>query len=204
MQITCQECQGKFRIADEKIPEKKSVNITCPKCKKKIRVQGKISEQKNETNKKTTGTLPFEVLGDEQTGMLCCDPENTGIAIQKTLTELGYKTVFAKNSQDAIKMARFHPFDIAVIDDSFDSSTESSEHIISHLKASPMASRRNLFVTYISDAYRTNDRMGAYCHSVNLVVNRKQINECKTVLNQAVKENEAYYSVYHEMMKKYA
>jgi len=205
MQITCQECQGKFRIADEKIPDKKSVSITCPKCKKKIRIQGRVSEQIAEANLETTGALPFAVLGDEKTAMLCCHPESTGKSIQKNLAEMGYKTVFAKNSEDAIKMTRFHPFDIAVIDDTFDSETETSKHIFRHLKALPMASKRNLFVAYISsDTYRTNDHMGAYCESVNLIVNRKQIPEFKTVINQAVKENDAFYSVYNETMRKYA
>jgi len=202
MQITCQECQGKFRIADEKIPENKSVNITCPKCKKKIRVQGRVSEQKLETNAKTNGALPFDVLGDEQTALLCCDQESTGKSIQKNLADMGYKTVFVNNSEDAIKMTRFHPFDIAVIDETFD--PDASKHIFGHLKALPMVSRRNLFVAYISDNYRTNDHMGAYCQSVNLIVNRKQVSEFATVFNQAVKENDVFYSVYKENMRKYA
>jgi predicted Zn finger-like uncharacterized protein len=204
MQITCQECQGKFRIADEKIPENKSVNITCPKCKKKIRVQGRVSEEKLETNAKTNGVLPFDVLGDEQTAMLCCDQESPGKTIQKNLADMGYKTVFVNNSKDAIKMTRFHPFDVAVIDASFDPDTEGSKHIFNHLTALPMVSRRNLFIAYISDNYRTNDHMGAYCQSVNLIVNRKQVSEFTTVFHQAIKENDVFYSVYKETMRKYA
>jgi len=204
MQITCQECQGKFRIADEKIPENKSVNITCPKCKKKIRVHGRISEKTEETISKTSGALPFEILGDEQTALLCCNLERFRKTIQKNLEEMGYKTVLAHNSADAIKMSRFHPFDIAVIDDAFDSDAEKSNHFFSHIQALPMASRRNLFVAYISDTHRTNDHMGAYCQSVNLLLNRKQIPGFKTVFEQAIKEHDSFYSVYNETIRKYA
>jgi predicted Zn finger-like uncharacterized protein len=204
MQITCEKCQGKFRIADEKIPENKVVNLTCPKCKKKIRVQGRLTDKTTETNVKPTGALPFEVLGDERTALLCCNIERSGKTIQKNLEEMGYKTVFATHSEDAIKMMRFHPFDIAVIDDAFDSDSKNSEHIYSHLKALPMSSRRNLFVAYISDNYRTNDHMGAYCQSVNLLLNREQISGFKTVIDQAIKERDSFYSVYSETIRKYA
>ena len=204
MQITCQACQGKFRIADEKIPENKSVNISCPKCKKKIRVNGRMSEQKNEMNAVSTGELPFDVLGDEQTAILCCNQDKAGQAVQKSLAETGFKTVFVDNSADAIKMSRFHPFDVAVIDENFDPEIETSKHIFNHLQLLPMSSRRKLFVAYITDKYRTNEHMGAYCQSVNLIVNRKQIPEFKTVFGQAIKENDTFYAVYNETMKKYA
>jgi len=202
MQITCQECQGKFRIPDEKIPENKSVNIACPKCKMKICIQGKSSEHKNDTNTKT-GVLPFDVLGDEQIAMLCCQHDSIGKTVQKYLDDMGYKTVLAKNSADAKKMTRFHPFDVAVIDDHFDSENETTTHILNHLKSLPMVSKRNMFVTYISDKYRTNDQMGAYCQSVNLIINRKQVQKFQTVFQQAFQENDSVYSVYKETMRKY-
>jgi len=204
MQITCRACQGKFRIADEKIPENKSVNISCPKCKKKIRVNGRSSEQEKEKSVTSTGELPFDVLGDEQTALLCCNQDSSGSSIQNSLAEIGFKTVFANDSADAIKMSRFHPFDVVVIDDAFDSEIETSKHIYNHLKLLPMTSRRNIFVAFISNNYRTNDHMGAYCQSVNLIVNRKQVPEFKTVFNQAIKENDTFYAVYNETFKKYA
>jgi predicted Zn finger-like uncharacterized protein len=203
MQITCQECQGKFRIADEKIPENKSVNIACPKCQKKICIQARGADQKDHSNKKS-GALPFDVLGDEQTALLCCNHKGTGKSVQKYLTDMGYKIVIANNSDDAIKMSRFHPFDVAVIDDDFDSDNETSTHILNHLKSLPMASKRNIFVTYISDTYRTNDHMGAFCQSVNLIINKKQVQQFQTVFNQAFKENDSFYSVYQETIRKYA
>jgi predicted Zn finger-like uncharacterized protein len=203
MQITCQECQGKFRIADEKIPENKSVNIACPKCKQKICIQGRNSEQKDDSNIKT-GAFPFDVIGDEQTAMLCCNCEGTVKSVQRFLADMGYKTVLAKNSEDAIKMTRFHPFDLAVIDDAFDSENVTSTHILNHLESLPMASKRNIFVTYISDKYRTNDHMGAFCQSVNLIINKKQVQKFQTVFNQAFKENDSFYSVYKETIRKYA
>jgi len=200
MQIICQECNGKFRIADEKIPENKSINLTCPKCKKKIRIQGKpkeilIDESMNDME---SIEFPFEILGDEQTALLCFQASGERQTIVQSLTDMGYKTVEAKNSKDATKMFRFHPFNIAVIEESFDHQAKENEHILSYLKNIPISSRRNIFVAYISDTYRTNDHMGAYCQSVNLMINRKQLPDIKTIIGQAVKENESFYAVYQD------
>ncbi|MBF0450740.1 MAG: zinc-ribbon domain-containing protein [Candidatus Magnetomorum sp.] len=204
MQIICQECKGKFRIADEKIPENKAIHIACPKCKKKIHIQGKPKEILIDPpmNDMEAFELPFEVLGDEQTALVCL-PSNDGQSIIQDLTKIGYKTVQAKNSKDAMKMIRFHPFNIAVIDETFDLQANENDHILSYLKLLPMSSRRNLFVAWVSDTYRTNDHMGAYCQSVNLIVNRNQTPEFKTVVQQAVKENESFYSVYKESISKF-
>ncbi|KPA11566.1 Zinc finger/thioredoxin putative domain protein [Candidatus Magnetomorum sp. HK-1] len=205
MQIICQDCKGKFRIPDNKIPENKSVTITCPKCKKKIHVQGKHKENKIDKTDNIKGAtgLPFDVLGDEQTALLCFQSSAEGQSIEQDLSTIGYKTVQAKNSTEAIKIARFHPFDVAIVDESFDSKSEESDHILNFFKSLPMSSRRNLFVACVSDSTRTNDHMSAYCQSVNLIVNKKQLPEFKTVFSQAVKENDAFYSVYKETVNKY-
>jgi len=205
MQITCQECKGKFRIADEKIPEKKSVNITCPKCKQKIRIPGRMANKQDQAKNhaEVSAALPFDVFGDEQTALLCIDDDH-GHAIEKMLSEMGYKTVQAESSKEAIKMTRFHPFDLAVVDETFESQSTELDPVIDYIQSLPMVSRRHLFVAYITDQYRTNDYMAAYCQSVNLIVNRKQLPEFKTVFSQAMKENDTFYSVYNETLRKYA
>jgi len=202
MQIICQDCKVKFRISDNKIPENKSVNITCPKCKNKIQVQGKKKEE-NEIKEMEASGLPFDVLGDEQTALLCFKSPDESQPIKKYLSSIGYKAVQAKDSMEAIKIAKLHPFDLAIIDELFDNNEEKSNHILNFFKTLPMSSRRNLFIAFLSDSIRTNDHMGAYCQSVNLIVNRKQIPEFKTVFNQALKENNAFYSVFKETMNKY-
>ena len=36
MDITCNNCSGKFRISDEKIPHGRVSTVPCPKCKTRI------------------------------------------------------------------------------------------------------------------------------------------------------------------------
>ena len=39
MDITCDKCQSKFKIPDEKIPAGKEATLRCPKCKEKITIE---------------------------------------------------------------------------------------------------------------------------------------------------------------------
>ena len=45
MEIICENCQSKFTIADEKIPEGRSASLTCSKCKQKISVRRPPADQ---------------------------------------------------------------------------------------------------------------------------------------------------------------
>jgi predicted Zn finger-like uncharacterized protein len=38
MEIICESCQSKFRIADEKLPKDKTAFLKCPKCQNRISV----------------------------------------------------------------------------------------------------------------------------------------------------------------------
>ena len=38
MEIICESCQSKFRIADEKLPKDKAAFLKCPKCQNRISV----------------------------------------------------------------------------------------------------------------------------------------------------------------------
>ncbi len=44
MQVTCDQCQSKFNIPDEKIPEGKVSSLRCPKCKNTITISAQKSE----------------------------------------------------------------------------------------------------------------------------------------------------------------
>ncbi|HSO18854.1 MAG TPA: zinc-ribbon domain-containing protein [Desulfosarcina sp.] len=51
MDILCESCQSKFRIADEKLPKDRTAFLKCPKCKHRISVPpaGKGAEEGGQT-----------------------------------------------------------------------------------------------------------------------------------------------------------
>ncbi|MDA8404304.1 MAG: zinc-ribbon domain-containing protein, partial [Desulfobacteraceae bacterium] len=59
MKIICDKCQGKYTVADEKLPEGKQFGFTCPKCKNRIAVmKGGATPSKDED-------IVFSITGDE-------------------------------------------------------------------------------------------------------------------------------------------
>lgn len=60
MKITCDKCQGKYNVADEKLPEGKQFGFTCPKCKNRIPV---IKGGPPATS--TDEDIVFSLTGDE-------------------------------------------------------------------------------------------------------------------------------------------
>ncbi|MBU1170849.1 MAG: zinc-ribbon domain-containing protein [Proteobacteria bacterium] len=63
MKIICEKCQGKYNVAEEKLPEGKQFGFTCPKCKHKISV---TKARKPEVS--TDEEIVFSLAGDEPKG----------------------------------------------------------------------------------------------------------------------------------------
>jgi len=65
-----------------------------------------------------------------------------------------------------------------------------------------METRRQMFVALISERFRTSDNMAAFNKSVNVVINLKNANEFDKIIRRAVTDNEAFYKIFNEAMKK--
>ena len=81
MQIICNNCSSKFKIADEKIPTGRVTNIPCPKCKVRITVNpaaqsaGGIAsfEQSNDNGSYNASDKPFDFIEEEGLTALLCE-----------------------------------------------------------------------------------------------------------------------------------
>ena len=60
--------------------------------------------------------------------------------------------------------------------------------------------RRNMFVTLLTDRFRTMDHMMAFCKSVNLIINKTNIADVEKILSRSTTEFEMFYRIYHETM----
>jgi hypothetical protein len=65
-----------------------------------------------------------------------------------------------------------------------------------------MSIRRNIFLTLITDRFRTMDNMEAFNKSVNLIVNVKNIDEIEKILRRGVADNKEFYRVFKESLVK--
>lgn len=215
MEITCDQCQSRFRIPDEKLPAGQVSSFACPKCKNKISVEAPQTEEQPKKGAKKAASpngfsdaaydaseKPFDFVEEEGKTALVCesDPEIR----KKIIDDLGfleYHITAAETSRDALKKMRYHIYDLVVVNEIFDTNSPDSNGVLIYLERLNIDIRRNIFVALMSQKYRTMDNMMAFRYSVNIVINVKKIDKFASILNSGIADNELFYRVYKESLK---
>ena len=226
MNISCEKCQSKFKIPDEKIPKGQKFSLTCPQCNAKVVVDSRsdspsssdsnsVSLDKNKTEKEKTiidevdadsydaSDKPFDFVEEGVKTALLCEPDD---ALQKkiktALYDMDYHITAPQLPKDALKQMRFHVFDMVVLNERFGSQNPDMNPVLNYLNRLNMSLRRNIFVTLITDRYRTMDNMAAFNRSVNMIVNPKNIEEIEKILRRGIGDYDAFYRVYKRALLK--
>jgi predicted Zn finger-like uncharacterized protein len=219
MQITCDQCQSKFNIADEKIPEGKVSSLRCPKCKNSLTIDTRKKDPEPEppafdvaeTSDAPGDTLddydadekPFDFIEEEEKTALLCEPDAIiREQIVSVLNMLEYHVTVCSSAREALKKMRYHIYNLVVLNEDFDTTDPESNGILIYLKRLQMATRRNIFVLLISTRYRTLDYMMSFNKSVNLIMNPKNISEFEWILIRGLTEYDLNYRVYWGTLKK--
>jgi len=121
--------------------------------------------------------------------------------IDATLTELGYHTIYAKNTQEAVGKMRLQNFDLVILTDLFDNIPLGRSPVLQYLNQISMSVRRKMFVFLLSDTFRTMDQMMAFAMSANLVMNWKDVERLSNILTKALSDNEKFYKVFMDTLK---
>ncbi len=210
MDITCDNCSGKFRISDEKIPAGRVSTIPCPKCKTRISldpakksVSSVVAEEKpNKGEDYDFSEKPFDFIEEEGlTALLCEQNPIVRQTIENALNLMDYQITIADSARDALKRMRYHVYDLIVVNESFDTNNPDTNGVLIYLERLGMSVRRNIFVAMISNRYRTMDNMMAFHDSVNLIINIKNIEDVGKILSRGITDNELFYNVYRETLK---
>jgi predicted Zn finger-like uncharacterized protein len=214
MDITCENCQSKFRIQEDKIPPNRTVSLSCPKCKNKISVTGKprpsgetepeefFGDTLYESPEASNPFESFDFVEEEGQSALLCEPDPELSAIFKNaLVTLEYHTSEAQNIRDALTKIRFRAYDLILVNEKFDNESGYENSVLVYLQRLPMSVRRNIFVVMVSDHIRTLDHMAALNKSVNLVINTKNAKDSGAILKKTVLENDFFFKIYREMQK---
>ncbi len=224
MDISCKQCNGKFKIPDDKIPKGKAFTIPCPKCKNKIAVDtrepvpsqtekaappadepGLRSEEalldEVSTGRYDAEEKPFDFVEEGvETALLCESDPDVRSKISSALTSMGYQTREPESAVAALKQMRFHVFDLVVLNENFDTDDPDKCDVLAYLDRLSMDVRRKIYLVLITDRFRTMDNMVAFNKSVNLVINLKNIDEIEKVLKRGVADNDLFYRVYKEAL----
>jgi hypothetical protein len=225
MDVVCNQCLGKFKISDEKIPSEQIVFIPCPRCKNRLTLDTraqKPSAQNDPVNpahptrsddKHLIETIsssvydasekPFDFLAPGVKTALACESDPAILSkLRLVLKQMGYHTIEPANATDTLKKMRFHAFDMIVMNELFDSPSPDDNPILTYLNDVTASVRRNMFVALITTRFRTMDNMAAFNKSVNVVIHLKNLDEIAKILRRAIDENLAFYSVLQESLIK--
>lgn len=222
MEVICKNCEGRFKISDEKLPGDHALQVVCPKCKNKIVINPKV---KSETAESCRGSSPEpgsneiyssapDVIpgvddepkssffaGDKKTALICEDtPENQGV-LKKDLEKLNYYVQLSTSEKDALDKMRFNRYNLIILNEEFAGCSPSDNPVLQQIQSMPMVTRRDIFFTLIGKNFRTLDNMTAFSKSANLVVNIKDIVSLKQILQNALDDNDRFYQVFKNILK---
>jgi predicted Zn finger-like uncharacterized protein len=210
MDIICNNCNSKFRIADEKLPVGKRASFPCPKCKRKITLGADKRSVKGSEFLGTAGDndtydafeKPFDFIEEEGLTALVCEQNPI---VRKTITDalelMEYQITVAESARDALKRMRYHVYELIVVNESFNTDNPEANGVVIYLERLSMTTRRNMFVAMVSDRYRTMDNMMALNKSVNLIINVKNIEDIGKILSRGITDNDYFYRVFKESLK---
>ena len=207
MEITCEKCQSRFKLPDEKVPGGKSTRLSCPKCKGQITVvppSGAAQLLKNglEDTGYDASEKPFDFIEEEGNTALACESDPVMLKkIVDTLNILEYHVTVSESGRDALKKMRYHQYDLVVINEAFHCTGPDSNMVLLYLERLNMSARRDMYVTMISSQYRTMDQMMAFRHSVNLIVNYKNIDDIGKIIQRGLTDHEFFYRVFKDTLK---
>jgi predicted Zn finger-like uncharacterized protein len=225
MEVICDQCQGKFKISDEKIPAEQVVFIPCPRCKKKLTLdtRSKKTPASNDPVKAVHSSQsadinlieaisssvydaaekPFDyLLPGVKTALVCESDPGILSRLRSALKQMGYHTVEPESAMDALKKMRFHSFDLIVMNELFNCPSPDDNPILTYLNDLMMSVRRNMFVALTTTRFRTMDNMAAFNKSVNVVIHIRNLDEISKILRRAIDEHQAFYSVFQESLVK--
>jgi hypothetical protein len=229
MEIICAGCNTKLNIPDEKLPKDQTVRINCPKCKTRLTIEPQdawqeafIKENMNSepeeseiqfvsSLKKMKGSTPYsneeqdddyaiEYYEDAKLALVMAD-ENLNTIIKPAVEERNYKFISAPTIREALLKLRYHHFDLIILTDGFDGQEIAGGPIMNYLNHMSMSGRRRIFLTLISDKYKTMDEMMAYSLSANMVVNTREIISLNILLKRGIQEYEQFYKVFMDILQ---
>jgi len=220
MEITCNSCNSKLSIADDKLPEGKAASIRCPKCKNKISIDlrnraensnaaAEPAAQPNAFNFDEGGDdydaseRPFDFLEEEGNTALVCENDPEIIKqINIVLGIMDYSVATAETVRDALKKMKYHTYDMMLVNESFDGSDPDANGLLVYVERLNMDVRRNIFVGLLTQRYSTMDNMAAFLKSVNITINVKDIGSIDRILSRGMNEYELFYSSFRDSAKK--
>ncbi len=215
MEIICQNCNGKLKVAGDKLPEGKTVTLKCPRCQSKISVNRPTQKAEAEDGAfddlfdfdeadgdgYDASEKPFDFIEEEGKTALVCESDTLiREKMRPTLDLMEYHITETPNSREALKKMRYHTYDLVLLNEYFDTRDPDANSVLIYIERLAMETRRNMFVTLLTTRFRTMDHMTAFQKSVNMIVNLRNIDDMDKILQRGMADYGLFYKVFKESL----
>ena len=148
--------------------------------------------------------VSFDFIGmDSETALICETDAAIMETITKALKDMDYHITESASGREALKNMRFHTYNLIVINENFGlADAQGSNDVLIYLQNMATATRRNTFIALLSDNHRTMDNMMAFNKSVNLIINKQNMDDFSRIIKQGVEESKAFYATFKDSLKK--
>jgi CheY-like chemotaxis protein len=148
-------------------------------------------------------SLSFSSIGATGKSALICETDQAlRDRIGRILNELHYSTTFPQTAEKAIEAMSFHVFDVVILDELFGTENSGSNDLLTYLSNQNMAMRRRFFVVLVGKDFNTMDKLAAFNKSVNMVINKGDIDHIGETIKRGVDDYSAFYHVFFETLHK--
>jgi len=215
MEAVCLNCDAKFNIPDEKLPEGKTASVKCPKCQNRFNVTRPAAPAdddeasfddlfdfaEGEEEAYDAADKPFDFIEEEGKTALVCESDTlVREKLRPTLKLMEYHITEVPNSRDALKKMRYHTYDLILVNEYFDTRDPDANPVLIYLERLFMETRRNIFVTLLTTRFRTMDQMTAFQKSVNLILNLRNVDDFDKIIQRGIADFSLFYKVFKESM----
>lgn len=131
---------------------------------------------------------------------LVCTAELHRETIARQLTQNGYQVFVAQDTGQAVDRMRENQLEVVLLDPEFDSAEQGAAFVIREVHVLRPAQRRRVFFALLSPVQRTMDAHAAFLHSVNAVVNLKEVDDLFGILEHALREYNELYKEFNQAL----
>ncbi len=225
MIVKCTGCEQGINIPDDKMPKGRAFSISCPGCRAKVRVDPPEPEPEATVDVSVDTTpepepekpqveapgivLTSEFDDDEEDELVIYDDnDHLALVLDEThmtvwtdaLEERGFKVQKAKSPDHAVHKMKFTHFHFVVLHENYGGVPFQKNPVYQTLTQMEMSIRRNIFFGLIGSQFKTLNNMEAYAHSVNVVINEKDLDKLPQIIKKSYTEYEGLYKVFKESL----
>ncbi len=197
------------------------MKVPCPKCKAPMTLRGAekeelppeelawdaesgVDELDSELGSEARvqdENFELDVPGEGlQSALLCMSDADRTELFGEILHAMGFQAFVASNSALALNKMQHNHYDLIVLDDGGEG--EPGRFLLRHFQLLPMHLRRKFFLCYVSGKLPSQDRFAAFRAGVDMTLNVDDLQQCKVLLERAIRERSTFYRVFKAELEK--